>query len=196
MSSEDSDPRERIINATLELLQEEKDAGNITTRRIASRANVGVGLINYHFQTKDKLITLAVKIFIDKIIEGRQKQRSESNENLDPLTTFQQSVKYAAKFLAANPTVSRLSIMNDLTNPGREDNSIHVTEGYLNMLKEIAGDKSEPDLRVEVIRLIAAIQVIFLRASVLKEFLGLDFYDDYQRDELIDKLLDTIGKES
>ena len=190
MDSQGVESRERIINATIALLQEEKDEGKITTRRIASMASVGVGLINYHFQTKEKLITLAVKNFIDRTIE--ESQKSHSSLSLDPLTRLKQSVKFTAQFLAANPTVSRISIMNDLSNPGHEDNSFHVAEGYLRMLREVASDKNEQDLKVEVIRIISALQVIFLRASVLKDFMGLDFYDDSQRDEIIDKLLDTL----
>jgi len=153
-------------------------------------ASEGVGLINYHFQTKDKLIALAVKNLIDKTIEESQKKHSSLT--VDPMTKLRQSVKFTANFLAANPTVSRISIMNDLSNPGHEDNSFHVAEGYLRMLREVASDKNENDLKLEVIRIISAIQVIFLRASVLKDFMGLDFYDDSQRDEMIDKLLDPL----
>jgi len=190
MHSQGVEPRERIINATIALLQEEKDEGKITTRRIASMASVGVGLINYHFQTKEKLITLAVKNFIDRTIE--ESQKNYSNLSLDPLTRLKQSVKFTAQFLAANPTISRISIMNDLSNPGHEDNSFHVAEGYLRMLREVASDKNDQDLKAEVIRIISAIQVVFLRASVLKNYMGLDFYDDSQRDKFIDKLLDTL----
>jgi len=190
MDTQSIEPRERIINATIALLQEENDAGKITTRRVAAMASVGVGLINYHFQTKDKLVALAVKILIDKTIEDSQK--NDSSLTIDPMTKLRQSVKFTAKFLAANPTVSKISIMNDLSNPGHEDNSFHVADGYLRMLREVASDKNEKDLKLEVIRIISAIQVIFLRASVLKDFMGLDFYDDVQRDEIIDKLLDPL----
>ncbi|MGO1033510.1 TetR/AcrR family transcriptional regulator, partial [Clostridioides difficile] len=41
----------------LNLLNEVDDIEEITVRKIAERANVGVGLINYHFKTKDNLLS-------------------------------------------------------------------------------------------------------------------------------------------
>ncbi len=52
MKSNDKDARERIIEVTLNLLNEVDDIEEITVRKIAERANVGVGLINYHFKQR------------------------------------------------------------------------------------------------------------------------------------------------
>ena len=53
--------KERIINAATELI--EKSGGevkNITARAIAERSGVALGLINYHFESKENLIAICV----------------------------------------------------------------------------------------------------------------------------------------
>ena len=48
------DEKEVIIKATTELIQEnDGNITKITSRRIAERAGVGLGLINYHFESKE-----------------------------------------------------------------------------------------------------------------------------------------------
>ncbi|MBS3969913.1 MAG: helix-turn-helix transcriptional regulator [Clostridia bacterium] len=56
----DQDARNRIIKAAIEILDEVTDVDKITVRQVAERANVGTGLINYHFKTKNNLLSLAV----------------------------------------------------------------------------------------------------------------------------------------
>ncbi|MDW0071950.1 TetR/AcrR family transcriptional regulator [Clostridioides difficile] len=68
MKSNDKDARERIIEVTLNLLNEVDDIEEITVRKIAERANVGVGLINYHFKTKDNLLSTAIGDVMSNII--------------------------------------------------------------------------------------------------------------------------------
>ena len=61
--------KNRIIEVTTELI--EKHNGNIkdiTARMIATKADVGLGLINYHFGSKEKLITECVQRIIEKVV--------------------------------------------------------------------------------------------------------------------------------
>ena len=61
--------KEAIICATTELIQEfDGDVNKITLRRISERANVGLGLINYHFGSKEQLITLCVQRIINNVV--------------------------------------------------------------------------------------------------------------------------------
>src|SRR5512145_1474653 len=59
MTTDELDPKKRILQAAMELLNEKEPQG-ITVRKIAERAGVGIGLINYHFQSKDRLLNEAV----------------------------------------------------------------------------------------------------------------------------------------
>lgn len=50
--------KDRIIFVTIELIEQYGgDTKSITARMIAEKAEVGLGLINYHFGSKDNLIT-------------------------------------------------------------------------------------------------------------------------------------------
>ncbi len=54
MVKQDKGIKEKIIHATIELIKKHGDISKITVRDIAANAGVGIGLINYHFQTKDE----------------------------------------------------------------------------------------------------------------------------------------------
>lgn len=53
---------------TIQLIEQHADFDKITIREIAAKANVRVGLINYHFQTKQNLINQCVQRMISLII--------------------------------------------------------------------------------------------------------------------------------
>ncbi len=51
------DIKNLIIDATIQIIEEsEGDIKNITARKIADRSGVALGLINYHFGSKENLI--------------------------------------------------------------------------------------------------------------------------------------------
>ena len=51
------DNQEKIIQAATELIQEKGERFNdITVREICKKAGVGLGLLNYHFGNKERLI--------------------------------------------------------------------------------------------------------------------------------------------
>ena len=56
MDHTDLDAKTKIIHATKDFLDQGVDPDKITVRKIAEQAGVGVGLINYHFQTRDNLL--------------------------------------------------------------------------------------------------------------------------------------------
>ncbi len=61
--------KEHIINVTTELIERYGgDTKKITARIIAENAGVGLGLINYHFGSKDNLIMLCVQRIIEKVV--------------------------------------------------------------------------------------------------------------------------------
>ncbi len=59
----DDSIKERILQATIELMRQ--DTANITVRKIAAQAGVTQGLINYHYQSKDRLTGLAAQRFVN-----------------------------------------------------------------------------------------------------------------------------------
>ncbi|HHW94362.1 MAG TPA: TetR/AcrR family transcriptional regulator [Mogibacterium sp.] len=65
----DADVKESIIDATTELIRESNGNPNqVTIRNIAHRADVSIGLINYHFESKKILIEICVERIIEQLL--------------------------------------------------------------------------------------------------------------------------------
>jgi len=196
MTSKDSDTKNKIIEVTINLIKEKKDVNKITIRRIAKEAEVATSMINYHFQTKVNLINKAVESYISNIINNAAEQFQD--KDFSPEEKVRKRLKQAAKFLAKNPGIARVSILNDLNRGDESDNSSQLLYSISAQLREVYGSKKdELDLKILAEQQLATVQHIFLRADIFKKVTGLDFYDDQERDELMDKVLDNIlGKNS
>jgi len=191
MKNEDLDTKNKIIKVTIDLIREEKDVSKITIRRIAKEAELAISMINYHFQTKANLINKAVESFISRVISSAGEQYQ--NSNLSPEEKMRIRLKQAAKFLAQNPGIARVSILNDLNNGSENDNSSQLLKSISAQLKEVYGSKkNELELKIIAEQQLAAIQHIFLRADIFEKLTGMDFFDDQERDNLMDRILDNI----
>ena len=70
MEKNELEAKQLIMETAMQLVREHGDISKITIRDISARANVGVSLVNYHFQTKENLINQCVKKIIGKVISG------------------------------------------------------------------------------------------------------------------------------
>ena len=62
---------ESIINTTIKLIEDSGgDIRNITARAISAGSGVSLGLINYHFGSKDNLITICCNRMISMTLAG------------------------------------------------------------------------------------------------------------------------------
>lgn len=172
--------KEKIIEAATALLQEKKSAEQVSMREIARRAGVAVSMINYHFQTKENLVNIAVQRFIGSVIAGA-----------DSRIAMRDYLKRAMYFVASQPGIARVSILSDYASGGREDNSSQVAESVYRILKEQTGPGHDDlELRLMAHIQVAAVQVLFLRSELFREVTGMDFFDDGQRDRLMDMIID------
>ncbi|ASA21345.1 TetR/AcrR family transcriptional regulator [Paenibacillus donghaensis] len=67
-STVDKDTKQIILEATVELIREE-GFGCATLRKIASRANTNLALVNYYFGSKDQLLSDAMRMLISTFDE-------------------------------------------------------------------------------------------------------------------------------
>jgi len=177
----------------MELIRTKQDINRVTIRDIAQAAGVGVGLINYHFQSKDKLVRECVQILIGNVISTFPAMAV--NIDLPPGDKLRFLLKSTARFLVNNPGISRVSILSDLMEPSERNNSAQTLEVYLPLFKAVLGhDKSEAKVRSIARALLGAVQVAFLHsAGVNPRIGGLDFFNETERDNFIDTLVDLIG---
>lgn len=185
MVRQEKEIKERIIQATIELIKKHGDTTKITVRDIAASAGVGIGLINYHFQTKDNLVNLCTLELIRYSIE--QLGSIGQDTDVAPIDQMKTLGKGITAFMVMNQGVSRISITRDFVSPGAADNSVQVIKMLAPIARKILGDgKTDLELRLLLHMLVSSIETAFLRKNVLKESFGIDIEDTEQRDRLVD----------
>ena len=185
MVKQKSEIREKIISTTIELIKLYGDTDMITIREIASNTGVGVGLINYHFQTKENLINMCImEIIGQSISQLLTSDQSIKTKAIDKLIELSKGI---ASFMALNPGLSRISITNDLISPNPNDNIAQLTGLLMPIVKEIYGEKKEDsELLVLLHMLISSISVGFIRNNVNCESTKINFSDKEQRDMFVE----------
>jgi AcrR family transcriptional regulator len=183
--------KKKIIDAAVAIIQEQQEIGGVSIRAIAKRAKIGIGLINYHFQTKENLLRIAVRQFISDIISQWPKvvPRKENKAPKDHLLAMLQAT---ADFLASYPRISRLSILNDLNNPSNNDNTMDTLKGMLPIMAEIDEGFDDKKYRFRILQSLANLQWIFIRHELVKTESGFDFFDPVQRRKFIAGLVDSV----
>ena len=181
--------KENIIKQTICLLQETNgETENITIRKIAERAKVGVGLVNHYFQSKDHLIEVCVQTIVSGVIDSFRPKLCESKE---PIEITKCVAKQVMDFLMDNRQISRVSILGDLKQPEAEDNTMKTVLGFG---KSLSGGQMTEKHSVDSFMITSVLQVAFLRKDRLKNNLGIDFYDKGQRDGFIDSIIERFGE--
>ena len=178
--------KNRIIEAATELIEQHNgNTKDITARMIAAKANVGLGLINYHFGSKEKLITECVQCIIGKVVTKFQmtKQYKTDKERLTACAT------YVFDFLFEYSAISRVSILGDFQNYNENSNSVLTQRGFLLSLKNSI---SNEDKSMFVFILTAAMQTAFLGSETATQLLGYDFTKKKDRAAYISKLVDFL----
>jgi AcrR family transcriptional regulator len=181
------DVKERIIKAATSLIaKSEGNVSDINTRAIAEKAGVGVGLINYHFQTKDNLIEICVERMIGEAIAAFE----PDTQALSPAARVKHSVKLVMDFLIENSAVARISMLTDYRAPKPDDSTIKSAMNANATLGNIGLPDNERFLLAFV--LTSAMQSLFLRKDQSNAVFGYDINIKEQRDKVIDLLVNSI----
>lgn len=182
--TESNDLKNKIINVTKELISKgDGDINKITIRAIAEKADVGVGLINYHFKNKDNLIEICVQQMIGDVVDSF---RPDLDNTSVPVERLAVTVKQVMDFLFSNEAISRISILSDMKNPTGNDNSTKTMLGFFSNLK---GSMDEGEGKKLIFALTAILQSIFLRKDASCDILGIDVSNKKDRDELIELII-------
>lgn len=168
------DNKERIIQATIDLITEKGEQMNdITVREICRKANVGLGLVNYHFGNKDRLIELCVERIVNGIVDNFRSIR-EKTENLSAFEKLEYLGNMTFTFLFEHYAVSKISILSDMRMPKEDDNTHRTYLAYLPLVSACRPDWDEETLKRKTLCLIAVMQQSFLRYKVIMQSYGID----------------------
>ncbi len=190
------DIKNEIMEATIKLIEEKgSNPDEITISDICSRVSIGVGLINYHFQTKDNLIRQCVRRIISHATLITDDER-EKLDNVEPKEKLRILLKLNCDYLVRNENISRISIQTDMMNDDLQDNTRETVDAYLPLVYKAYGDEfSEEEIKRRMYYLILTVQNAFLRTGLLKDQTGVDFQNPQHRSELVDNLMDCyFGK--
>jgi len=186
MYSKSTTTKENIMLAVIKLL-EHYDINEINISYIAKEADVAVGLINYHFKSKEKLFEMAIESYI---VESIQKESiAITTFSLNPLEQLSASIKGYADFLARNRKIYRYFLLNHLAGNKESESTYLGYLYYMPILKEIKKDCEETDLIILIYQIVNSIQVTFLKNEILKDKTKLDFFCQEDREQLVDKLI-------
>lgn len=180
------DTRTRILEAAAGLLNEGGDPQRITVRQIAERAGVGVGLINYHFQSRDNLLNEVVSSLM--LVEAGRWFEAAATADADPVTRLKALFRETSRIAAQYPGYLQVMVNHELQN-----STFSVPLMIIPLLREIFGStKTEMELRLIALQMVLPLQIVALQPAALQLYAGVDIFDSRQRDNLIDTLVDNL----
>ncbi|GAB2026983.1 TetR/AcrR family transcriptional regulator [Lactovum odontotermitis] len=180
---ENDNTKEQLIQATMRLLSENKDASRLTARKIAAAAEVNLAMINYYFGSKDALVSDAVGRLMaeqaDRLREIRDSEVPARDKLLEFLVTMSDLTLDFREL--TRPTVPYLLLEAELDLP----------YFILPMVKLCFDDKkTEAESRMIAFQIITFSQLVFYRSDDYQKLTGIDIEDKKQRDAMYQSLLD------
>ena len=188
----ENDAKERLIDVTIKMICQGKKPSEITVKDITEKAELGNGMVNYHFQSKDNLIRLAVKKVMTcatKLLSERIKAKEEES----PVERLAIILKEVVNFIADNSEISKIAILDDLENEQGTAHLLSSEESYNKCLKDIYGHNIEK-LLIKNYLIAGYINYIFLKAEKIKNETGFDFYNKVHREKAIEDLMNELMK--
>ncbi|MBD7912561.1 MULTISPECIES: TetR family transcriptional regulator [Clostridium] len=182
--------KQRLVDVTIKMICEGKKPSEITVADITKKAEVGNGMVNYHFQSKDNLIRVAVK----KVMSCARKllaEKMKAKENLPAHERLVLILKECMDFIAKNSEVAKIAILDNLENNEGESHLLSNEELYQNCLKELY-EEDTYKRSVKNYLMASYLNYIFLKAESIEKEIGFNFYNKDQRDKAIDNLVSDL----
>ena len=186
----ENDAKERLIEVTIKMICQGKKPSEITVKDITESAELGNGMVNYHFQSKDNLIRLAVKkvmTCVTKLLSEKIKAKEEE----PPVKRLTIILKEVVNFIADNSEISKIAILDDLENNQGTAHLLSSEESYNKCIKDIYGDNMGT-LSIKNYLIAGYINYIFLKAEKIKNETGFDFYNKEDREKAIETLVEEL----
>ncbi len=186
------DNKDLIIQATTALIEEKgDDIETITMREICKKAGVGLGLINYYFENKDKLIAICVENIIHKIVDQFTMIR-EQTKTCSPFEKIDLLGNMTLSFLFEHYAMAKISIMTDMRNPKENDNTHRTYLAFLPLVSSCRPDWDSNKIMRATYCLITTMQQCFLRHEVILQTYGIDLKNQEERKVFHQQMLKDI----
>lgn len=184
--------KDLIIEKTIEIIEKNPNGlKKLTIREIAKQCNIAVGLVNYHFSSKDELIKAAVNKIINGIV-GKFAQVRDEIENLEPVDKLVFLGNMTLDYLFEHYEISKISILSDIENPEENDNTDRTFKAYVPIIKLIKPELQENEVKKLAFQLVIVMQQAFVRHDIIFREFGIDLKDKNQRVEFHRNMINKI----
>jgi AcrR family transcriptional regulator len=178
-----NDVKDQIIQATIELLEEQNETEHITMRLIAAKAGVGLGLINYHFKTRDALINDAIGEMMYHAAKPYFDIPSSTQE--DPASAIK-AIFRATSDIGVRYSLGRFTVLYALLQGNMEVPALIVP-----LIRQFfGGQKNDLEIRLMAFSMVTTMQVAYIRSDAFRLYAGMDIQNEQHRNELINMIVD------
>ncbi|MPN21589.1 hypothetical protein SDC9_168969 [bioreactor metagenome] len=179
----ENDARARILEAVEALLTEGCPVGELTVRKIAARAGVGIGSVGYHFQSKDRLVYEVLTAQMTRLT----RQLEPGERAAAPLERLRIFFRQTAELALEYSEIFRAQLAYDLLN-GDLSICYYVTP----LLKEHFGSaRSELEMKILALQMISALQMMLLKMDEFQRYAGVSLRDAAQRAQVLEAVVHT-----
>lgn len=184
--------KQKILNSAIILIEKYcNQLEKLTMREIAKEANVAVGLVNYHFRSKDLLIEVCVEKIVNGVVLKFQSMIA-ALADIDAMEKLERLSLFTLNYLFENATFAKISILSDFKKNNHADNTFGTYQAYLPLVKACRGELNDMELKRLNFRLISVMQTVFLRADIIKNEFGYDLYLESERNQFHSIMLKEI----
>ncbi len=182
--------KEKLLEATLRLMEKCTDSAEVTSRAIAAEADVPLGMINYCFGSREELLYESFAQNKDEYLSD-ERFSSIISSDMSPKEKIRSLHHLVADFLINEFKYTRAITGHLLLNRD-------LTQGLNTypLVKEHYGSSKE-DWEIKLIsyQLSSMMQLIIYRLDDMNDFLGLDLRNGDDIHKLIDFQIDLLLKE-
>jgi AcrR family transcriptional regulator len=183
--------KQKIIMTAIECI--ERDGfQNVTIRKIADSAGVNVAAINYHFGSKENLVTLALdqtlkEAFVVNIAD-------HFNDNQDISSALEDYFKTTLEGAITYPGITKAHLYDPFINNNYKGTFVEKFQIFLEDLqgriKLLFPGRSDEDMMIIVIQMFSSIFLPGILPGLFSKFPEMDFTDPKKREKYITLLLE------
>ena len=176
--------RTALISAAKDLLEKSEEPENITSRAIAEHAGVNAAMINYYFQSKDKLLTAAV----GEIISASAEKFRLPDQMFPPRQRLEQILWEICRDVLKYRRFSKIYVPQMLLK-GEIEAPFYILP---DIRAHFNGKKSETECRIIACQLVSFLQLAFYRSDAFYKYTGIDLTKEEECKRMFDMELDLL----
>ena len=179
--------KEKLVDATFELMEEADDPLNVTSRQIADRAGVKPSMINYCFGSRENLIYQTFQKQYMGFLKDKDVEKLIASD-IAPKDLLKKLHFIVAKCLVENPKFTKAITGYVLFNRDLSQESF----SFPYVKKHYSGKKTDEECRLIAYELSAMMQLIVFRKDDIRESFGIDLNNDEELQKYIDMRVDLL----